>query len=87
MTREPASRDRALLLRSDHATLVDYADKATRRLKSMYERGLLQPVSAWINTEGQRLIPWTDADGSLLDCYLDMLGLNNRVMKTSARPD
>lgn len=84
---EARSRDRALLLRGDELILVNYASKALRRLKSMHSRGLLQPVSAWTNTEGQQVTAWSDSDGSVLDCYVDMLGLNGRTMRTSSRPD
>lgn len=53
---------------------ADLRDQALENLKLMYEQGLLKPVAG--------VHP---AEGSVLDIYIDILGLNDRVLRDSER--
>lgn len=53
---------------------ADLRIAARQTLEAMYEQGLLMPVAG------------TDAsDGTVLDVYVDILGLNDRVLRKSVK--
>lgn len=53
---------------------AELRDEALDRLKAMDEQGLLVPVPGWDRHEG-----------TTLDAYIDILGLNDRALKDSKR--
>lgn len=57
---------------------------ATQVLQEMADAGELHIPAPWTNDRGERVIAWDmDADGSALACYLDMLGLNGRNIRSN----
>lgn len=47
-----------------------------RNLAYQGKIGFPQP---WINRDGVAVVPWDpDVDGDVIDCYIDMFGLNGR---------
>lgn len=54
--------------------------RAIRVLKIMEHNGELHYPEPWVDDKGNIIIPWGDGDGALLDCWMDMLGLNGRPM-------
>lgn len=57
---------------------------AIANLQLMVELGELRIPEPWINDRGQVQVPWCeDADGDVLACYMDILGLNGRPIRTA----
>ena len=51
-------------------------DAATLNLMIMDHNGELALPEPWFNGKGETIIPWTDQDGPVLACYMNMLGLD-----------
>lgn len=69
-----------LLNRAPARELAVIYEGAQRCLLDLFERGLLQPVQSWVNAKGETCESWNEADGDILECYRDMLGLNERTI-------
>lgn len=54
-------------------------DDAVGLLRRWVMAGKLDFPQPWINKAGDTVVSWDpNVDGTLLDCYIDMLGLNGR---------
>lgn len=71
--------------RMDAAAAAEAQRLATENLKIMAANGELGWPQPWVNADGVTQVSWVPADGSVFDCYVDILGLNNRPMKTGKR--
>lgn len=74
------SHGKADLHRGNHPVTMqaplqaDLRDKALKNLREMYGRGQLMPVT-----------DVSPLEGTILDVYIDILGLNDRALKDSVR--
>lgn len=55
-------------------------ERAIRVLKIMEHNGELEYPASWVDDKGTIVRPWKPGDGSVLECWMDMLGLNGRPM-------
>jgi hypothetical protein len=51
-------------------------DAAVYNLMIMDHNGELELPQPWTNSKGDAIVAWTDDDGPVLTCYLNMLGLD-----------
>jgi len=72
------SRSR-LLTRRPPQELQGLQDAAVAMLQRLHACGKLKPIGVWHNENGDVVESWP-ADGDVLECYLDMLGLNERTI-------
>ena len=66
------------LARASVEDLAPLYSAALSALESLHSEGKLAPVQPWTDASGVEHVSWTPADGSVLECYADMLGLNGR---------
>lgn len=62
----------------------DKTARAIRNLEIMDHNGELALPEPWMDGEVQ-VASWDPSEGTVLDCYLDMLGLNGREPADSAK--
>lgn len=62
----------------------DTRRRAIRVLRIMEHNGELHYPAAWEDDKGNLIVPWGDGDGALIECWMDMLGLNGRPMNDTA---
>lgn len=70
------SKSRLLNRRPPHE-LEGLQEAAINVLQHLHGQGKLQALGAWRNEDGDLVQSWPE-DGDVLECYMDMLGLNNR---------